>query len=413
MKILHISYRDCGGGAAGAATLLHQCLRRKGVDSQMRVVHQRGNDPYTQTIDRGLSKASWCIEKKFSKLTEHLQSDPTGAFHSANFFGTSALRHISEIKPDIVHLHWIGSDTLRIEHLAKINVPIVWTFHDMWPFCGAEHLAFPWSGARYREAYTAANRHTSSRGIDINRVTWQRKARHWRDKRMHAVVPSKWLKSCADKSMLSQLDAFRPSRLIHWGIDQSVFYKDDRNLCRKRFKIEDTERVLLFGSHMNRIPTKGFRYLAKSLDKLDTTISTTLLCFGDGALPFRRAIRTVHLGKINNANTLRQAYSASDLLLMPSLIESFGLVAAESMACGTPVVCFDTTGLRDVVGHQLEGYRAKQFDSEDFCRGIEWCLEDTMRLQSMSANAHKKVTKKFSLEQMCNAYQNLYEEVLR
>lgn len=413
MKVLHISYRDCGGGAAGAATLLHQSLRRDGVDSQMRVVYQRGNDPHTQTIAKSLPKALWWIGKKLSKLAEHLQRDPTGAFHSANLFGTPLLRHIAEIKPDIIHLHWIGSDTLRIEQIAKINIPIVWTFHDMWPFCGAEHLAFPWLGERYCEAYTAANRDTSCRGIDINRITWQRKARHWRDKDMHSVVSSKWLQSCADQSMLSQLGAFRPSRLIHWGIDRSVFYKADRTACRMRFGIEDTERVLIFGAHMTQIGTKGFRYLTEALEMLDTNIPTTLLCFGDGALPSPHNIRTVHLGEINNTNTLRQAYSASDLLLMPSLIESFGLVAAESMACGTPVVCFDTTGLRDVVGHQQEGYRARQFDSEDFCRGIKWCLEDTRRWQILSTNAQAKVEKEFSLEQMCVGYQRLYKEVLQ
>ncbi|MGZ0708190.1 glycosyltransferase [Coraliomargarita sp. W4R53] len=378
----------------------------------MRVVHKFGDDPHTDPIAGDLARMQWWAGKKLSKIAEHLQYDKTGAFYSANFFGSSLLHQIQEIQPDIVHLHWLGSDTLTIKQLAKIDIPIVWTMHDMWPFCGAEHWAFPWSGKRYAPGYTRQNRDKSSLGIDINRVTWERKAQHWKGMRMHTVVSSKWMQTCANESQLTRIAAFRPAKLIYLGINRNVFYPEDKTTCRKRLEIKENERVLLFGAHMNRIPTKGFQYLVEALKQMDMTQPTTLISFGAGKLPAFPNLRVIQLGEINEPKLLQQAYCASDLFLMPSLIESFGLVAAESMACGTPVVCFDTTGLRDVVGHKTEGYRAQQFDSEDFCRGIQWCLENTERLKTMSKNAQAKVEMNFSLEQMCLHYQTFYEEIL-
>lgn len=410
MKVVHVNYRDLGGGAAVAASQIHKGLCSQGIDSKMLVIHKYGDDPNTHTIKDGLPKARWWIGKKLSKIAEHLQHDTTGAFHSANYFGSNLLQQIKELEPDIVHLHWIGCESLSIKQVAEINQPIVWTMHDMWPFCGAENLALPWRGERYINGYSRYNRNASSRGPDINRATWARKARYWKGKGFHAVAHSKWMQACVDQSKLAQIGAFHPSELIYLGIDQTLFYPDSKATNRKRLGLKADERVLLFGAHMTQIPTKGFTYLAEALSKITPKQPTTLLNFGQGTLPRLPNFRSISLGEVKDPELLRQAYSSSDLFLMPSMIESFGLVAAESMACGTPVVCFDTTGLRDVVGHRTEGYRAKQFDSDDFARGIDWCLESSERLQSLGMNGLAKVKNNFSLSQMCTNYRRVYEK---
>lgn len=85
--------------------------------------------------------------------------------------------------------------------------------------------------------------------------------------------------------------------------------------------------------------------------------------------------------------------------------------ASEALACGTPVVAFDVTGLKDIVDRHENGYLAQPYDSEDLARGIAWVLEDAERHQQLCRNARLKVEAKFTLEVQAREYQKLYEEV--
>ena len=77
------------------------------------------------------------------------------------------------------------------------------------------------------------------------------------------------------------------------------------------------------------------------------------------------------LGRFSSDEALSLLYSAVDGILVPSIQEDFGKTAIEAMACGTPVVSFDISGLKDVVDHMENGYRARCFDPEDLALGIE------------------------------------------
>ena len=102
-------------------------------------------------------------------------------------------------------------------------------------------------------------------------------------------------------------------------------------------------------------------------------------------------------------------YSAADIMLVPSKMESFGQVASEALACGTPVLCFDTSGLKDVVEHKVCGYRAKCFSIEDFVNGLEWILETKAKL---SKSARDRVLSRFQIGEIAAAHIRLYSEIL-
>ena len=78
------------------------------------------------------------------------------------------------------------------------------------------------------------------------------------------------------------------------------------------------------------------------------------------------------MGFLHDTISLRLAYSASDVFVAPSLMDAFGKTLAESMSCGTPAVCFDATGPKDIVDHKLNGYKAFPFDTSDLTAGINW-----------------------------------------
>jgi glycosyltransferase involved in cell wall biosynthesis len=105
------------------------------------------------------------------------------------------------------------------------------------------------------------------------------------------------------------------------------------------------------------------------------------------------------------------AYTAADVLCVPSLQESFGQVASEGMACGTPVVAFATSGLLDIVDHLTTGYLAKPFDVVDFANGIDYVLSDKIRAQTLSIASRERSLEKFDINVVVESHQNLYEKL--
>ena len=82
--------------------------------------------------------------------------------HSPSFLPSSWVRHINNSDVDIVNLHWIQFEMLSISDIVKIEKPIVWTLHDMWAFCGAEHYT---NDERWKEGYQKYNRPNYESGL--------------------------------------------------------------------------------------------------------------------------------------------------------------------------------------------------------------------------------------------------------
>ena len=72
---------------------------------------------------------------------------------------------------------------------------------------------------------------------------------------------------------------------------------------------------------------------------------------------------------------LLKIYSMADCTIVPSLVESFGQVASESISCGTPVICFETSGLKDIVKDKISGLVAKPFSVSSLCEKIQQIIK--------------------------------------
>lgn len=192
MKVIHLNHSDISGGAARAAYRIHHSLREAGVDSRMWVNKATAGD---WTVDGPATK----VAKALAAVRGHAASPlvttlKTGnpIIHSPAILPSQWVKRINASDADIVHLHWVQGEMLSIADIGRIEKPIVWTLHDMWAFCGAEHLA--WDD-RWREGYRRDNRPPHESGFDLNRWTWQRKRKHWQQP-MHIVTPSQWLGDC-------------------------------------------------------------------------------------------------------------------------------------------------------------------------------------------------------------------------
>ena len=99
-------------------------------------------------------------------------------------------------------------------------------------------------------------------------------------------------------------------------------------------------------------------------------------------------------------------------MVVPSKQEAFGQTASEAMACGTHVVAFDTTGLKDIVDHKKNGYLARPFDIEDLAHGIGWVLSDSERHHALALAAREKVEREFEIELVARQYLGLYKKLV-
>ena len=104
-------------------------------------------------------------------------------------------------------------------------------------------------------------------------------------------------------------------------------------------------------------------------------------------------------------------YNAADMMVIPSRLEAFGQVASEAQACGTPVVAFSTSGLKDIVEHGQTGYLAKPFNIHDLAAGIEW-VATSKDADHLSKKSEERAHEIFSYRNVAMQYRSLYEKIL-
>lgn len=409
MNVLHLSFSDSTGGAARAALRIHESMRRLGVHSRMRVcekltaydhvigpVHQR---------ERNRVKLRRFVGTQLARLSR--PEYPT--FQSLALFRSSWPKVINESDLDLVHLHWIGGEMLSIADIGRIRKPIIWTLHDMWAFCGAEHVT---RDSRWKDGYRSGNRPTADRGFDLNRWTWKRKLAHWRTP-IHVVTPSRWLAAVARESVIMR---DWPIRVIPNPLDPMVWRPVDKSTARHILGLPRDEPLVAFGA-LSAVGSalKGFDLLETALENLRSELpSLNLLIFGqtDFDRPRIQGVNFHFMGRLHDEIALRLVYSAADLVVVPSRVEAFGQTGSEANMCGTPVVAFDKTGLADVVVHRETGYLATPFDPLSLAEGVRWLLEDSERLAKLSILSRENAVSRWSYEAVANQYLCAYKAAL-
>jgi glycosyltransferase involved in cell wall biosynthesis len=405
MKILTVSHSDSFGDPAVAAHKLHTALRRAGVDSTMLVNHEGSADwtvsgPST-TVHRLMSRVAPQIASQLCKL--HKSSNPIE--RSPAIVPSPWVDRINASNADLVHLHWVQSEMLTIGAIGRIAKPIVWTLHDMWPFCGTEHFA---ADQRWREGYLSDNRPLGDRGWDIDRWAWRRKLKAWR-KPFNLIAPSQWLATDAKQSAL-----LRNSNVtvIPNALDTESWAPVEKSSARELLSLPEGAPVLALGAWSYAAPNKGFDLLMKAVQSLRARgTKLHLLVIGQDAPqePIQSDYSVCYTGPLYDTLSRRIAYSAADVMVVPSRMESFAEEAVAAQACGTPVVAFDANGVRDCVAHRSTGYLAVAFDSDDLARGIEWVLANG---EQLNLSARKSAVERFSFPVVAAQHLALYAEIL-
>jgi glycosyltransferase involved in cell wall biosynthesis len=409
MKVLHLSTSDVDNGGARAAHRLHRGLERLGTNSQMLVRAKFGHDRTVVAEKSLLTK----LGPPSESLPLRLYPDRDAAMFSTQWLPDVLASRAKEIDPDIINLHWVCNGYLQIETLPKLDRPLVWTLHDLWPFTGG--CTYPQTCDRFQANCGDCPQLHSGKSADLSRWIWQRKAKAWAQLDLTIVATSHWMADCARASSL-----FRDLRIetIPLGLDLDIYQPIDKQFARQVLHLPPDKQLVLFGAiNPTSDPRKGFQLLLPALQQLSQSgwqDRIELVVFGADlpAQPIDLSFKTHYLGCFHDDLALALVYAAADVTIVPSTQEAFGQTASESLACGTPVVAFETTGLQDIVDRHLNGYLAKPFDIKDLAHGIEWVLADPPRYQKLQFHAREKAVQQFAAEVQARRYLSLYEEIL-
>ena len=412
VNVLHVSTFDRHGGAALAAFRLHQGLGGLGIRSRMLVASQSSDAPSVIAPRTRLSKLGHDLVALIDRAPLALYRTRPATSFDIQWIGSFPTSAVARLAPDIIHLHWVAGGFLRIETLAKLARPLVWTLSDMWPFTGGCHVSGDCD--RYRSQCGRCWQLGSDSTRDLTHWVWWRKERAWRHIDLSLVAPSRWI---ADRARSSSLFRERPIRVIPNGVDTSVFKPLEKAFARRCLDMDPDRHVILFGA-INAIedPNKGFDLLIEAIRIVSRRLSAArheLVIFGcsEPGKPQELGLATRYLGRLADEVSLAIIYNAADLMVVPSRQESFCQTAAEALACGTPVVAFDATGLRDVVEHGVDGYLARPYEPEDLANGMVQILMSAAD-GKMAQRARQRAVDEFSLGKVARKYAELYKEVL-
>ena len=430
-KVLYINTSDSHGGAARAAVRIMHGVKQHGVEAQMLVKdkHSALEDVVAlqQFIPQcKLFRALDWVATKFKNKLQHLQWRPYRKTKENVFMsdmrGTRLHGALQQLDYDILHLHWINQRFIKLQDLPK-DKPIVWTLHDSWPFCGVCHYFLDCE--RYKTHCGDCPFLHSGKEKDLAYRVFEEKARAYKNLNLHIVTPSRWLGDCAKQSALFgqfpvtvipnclDTDVYRP--LKEQEVNERLEEIIHRNPTLRDVGEKVGKPMILYGA-MNAATDriKGFKFLLDALYKLDAQgFEADLVVFGasESDLPMDFEHIQVHfVGYVSNTDLLVTLYNMADVMVVPSLTENLSCAIMESLACATPVCCFNIGGNSDMVEHKVNGYLAKEQDSDDLAAGICWCLENNQD-GALSLAARKKVMENYTIERVGEQYTELYSSL--
>ncbi len=401
VKIVILNTSDRTGGAAVAAGRLGKALEQAGIQVDKLV-----------RKDTWLNRFRFYWERLIIFLCNHLNRKNLFAVSIANT-GMDLSGHPSVKEADIIHLHWINQGFLSlkdIEELVKLNKPIVWTMHDMWPCTGICHHA--WGCECFYNKCGKCPFLKSNNRHDLSYYVWKKKG-FLKTSGIQLVAVSSWLAEQARKSSLTK---YLEVVVIPNAIDVSVFFKKEKIEMRKKFSFPLDKKIVLMGAARLDDPIKGFEFLKDALNILSCARNDILLVLF-GAIkndkPFfdHLTIPYLSLGLLSDNNRIAELYSAADVTVVPSFYETFGQTIIEAMACGCPAVSFNNSGQTDIIDHKKNGYLASYKDASDLANGIQWVLEHEDRL-ALSDACVKKVQENYTEEVVAKQYMALYKHLL-
>ena len=331
---------SANGSTGNIAKAIHRSLLDKGDNSY---IFFGGGTPTEKNMVR--------IGNYFSLHAHAVLSRNLGKQGYFSLFATIKLiQQLKKIQPNIIHLHNLHGSYLNLpllfHYLKQSSANIVLTLHDCWLFTGkCPHFTVVGCDQWKKSCGNCPQLSTYPRSkVDTTSKSLSDKKK-WLSgfgDRMHIVAVSHWLCDMAKQSYLNQY----PIHTIYNGINTEVFHPIGVNEIGKKYGIHDDQFVILGVASIwdDRKGLSEFLDLSKKISDFDIIVLVGLSEQQITNLP--RNI--IGIRRTESQNELAQLYSRANVFVNASKEETFGLVTAEAMACGTPVIVYDSTACAEV-----------------------------------------------------------------
>jgi len=402
MKILQVNCVYANGSTGKIVRDIHHELRSKGFEST--VCYGRG----IKTSEPDVHKT--CTE--FSGKANNLISRVTGLMYGGCFFATRRLmRIIEKEKPDVVHLHCINGYFVNIyrlvDWLKKKKIKTVLTLHA--EFMHTANCGYALDCEKWRTGCGSCPRlrqETLSWGIDNTALSYKKMKAAFDGFRsdLAVVSVSPWLMRRAEQSPIL---AGKDHSVILNGIDTQIFQPCDAAALRGKYGLRDEKIIFHATADFSDDPQhiKGGYYVLRLAERFACD-NVKIVVAGKYSQGLQVPENVILLGRVADQRLLAQFYAMADVTVLTSKKETFSMVTAESLCCGTPVAGFEA-GAPELI------------TISEFSRFSRWsdldALEANVRSMLEAPFDHSKIAeeaaKKYSKETMCESYIDLYHSM--
>lgn len=334
MKIVQIN-SVCGTGSTGRiAQSISEELNKKNIENY--IFYGVGKSPYSRAVKFG------------GNLNVILHQIGTRLLGKHGFYSIlatySLIKKLKRINPDIIHLHNIHGHYLNIrilfDYLRKTDMKVFWTLHDCWAFTG--HCAYydfvncdKWKFGCGK--CPALREYPKSLIFDRSKESYRDKNKIFTSiKDITFITPSNWLAGELKKSFLKEY----PVKVINNGIDLELF-KPVKSSLKELYHVENKFLILGVASVWDR--RKGLEYFVELSRRISNDDIILLVGLDENVIK-DLPNNIIGVRKTKSEKELSEFYSIAGVFVNPTLEDNFPTTNIESLACGTPVITFNTGG---------------------------------------------------------------------
>ena len=299
---------------------------------------------FTKSRGEHLSDTYYRIGGAVGKAEHIILAKLTGKHGCYSHFATYKLiQKIKQTKPDVIHLHnihgWYLNWKMLFDYLKQAGIPVIWTLHDCWSFTGhcPHFMAIgckKWKTGCYEcplyKLYPGCFFDDSKKQYTLKKKCFTRVPN------LTIVTPSQWLADLVKQSYLKDYNTV----VINNGIDLTKF-KPVASDFRERHNLEN--KIILLGVAFNWTSKKGLDDFKRLAEELPEEYAIVLVGVSE-AVAKTLPEKIISIACTRNQEELAEIYSAADLFINPTLEDNFPTVNIEALACGTPVITYQTGG---------------------------------------------------------------------
>ena len=374
---------------------------------------EHGNEDYVACFSGFNVKKIYQIGNSFDRKCHAFLSRLSGYEASFSYFPTRNLIHyIRRLKPDIVKIGIAHSNYMNIfkllQFLGEEDIPTVIVLNDCWYFTG-KCMHYTTNGCYKWKTGCGQCPHLEN-GLktfffDRTATMWERKKSAFQTmKRLAVVGVSDWLVKEARQSLLKNATILR--RIYNW-VDLKQFYPHTvPPKTLETYHIEGKKIILGVASSWD--DSKGLSNFIRLANDIDKNTYVVLV----GRMPNGLTLppQLIHVQETYNVEELARFYSKADVFVTFSKEETFGKVSAETLACGTPVVCFDSTASPEIAGNGC-GQVVPVGDYYTAKTAVEKILSNGK--DAYSEACIKRARENFCFETNAQQYLDLFDELIK